>query len=215
MGTIDFKGFLGSLNFADCMEDVRKMEDEYHESLKKGRADDFIEMYGTRDINETIEGYEGPNAPFISEIVNSLPEFLKSGKSLFLVGSKGTGKTLATWHIGKRAAELGRSVIFTTMQELLLKIFDNNEFGEKCKRVSLLIIDEVGKTTGNEKSGWELSRVLNILTKRHAFQKSTIMTSNIPETELTRFIGADMLDRMKEDEWRRVVYSGQSFRGAK
>jgi DNA replication protein DnaC len=76
-------------------------------------------------------------------------------------------------------------------------------------------LDEVGKTVGHEKSGWELSRVLDILDTRHVNKKSTILISNIPDTELTRFIGADMLDRMKEDEWRRVVYSGKSLRGAK
>jgi len=215
MGTIDFKGFLGSLNFANCMDDVKKMEDEYHESLKLARVERVIEMIGKRYEVEALEGYKGPNSAFIGEVVNSLPEFLNAGKSLFLTGARGAGKTLAAWHIAKRAAELARGVKYYTMQRLLLKIFDDREVAEKCKSCTLLILDEVGKTVGNEKSGWELSRVLDILDTRHANKKSTILISNIPDTELTRFIGADMLDRMKEDDWRRVVYSGQSFRGEK
>jgi len=95
-----------------------------------------------------------------------------SPTGLLLEGYAGTGKTRAAWHILKRMTEEGRSCYGLTATQFAKAAADqwhsnNEEKGEaieamdRCRRTSLLLIDDLGKQKMTERSEVELYDVSN------------------------------------------------------
>lgn len=161
-----------------------------------------------------IDDYKGENREKVLNIIANIKKMVLGGFSFLFQGKRGTGKTLASALIYRACAEAGYWVRYTTAQDFLLSIFDNDQDTvDKAKKCKLLIMDEIGKTTGSEKSGWELARVLNVLEHRDRMQKSTILISNLHMDDIGKYIGLDMIDRMNGPLWKKIKWAEESRRG--
>lgn len=140
--------------------------------------------------------------------------FAATGRGfLVLMGAAyGIGKThLAVAVMRERGG--GR---FLTQNQLLLKLRATyrddkaEDIIEACKRVKLLVIDEVGLSSGGRD---ELPMLHEILNHRHgADDRRTVLTSNLEKGEFVAALGERMIDRFRESAFASIALKGKSHR---
>lgn len=131
----------------------------------------------------------------------------------FLVhlGDLGTGKT----HLAVGVMRYESSAFFVTQADLLdmLRLIYRDRTSqdpvERCRRVALLVLDEMGLSAGGRD---ELPLLHRILDYRHGEQKPTILTGNLSWVELTKVIGERLADRLKESAAKILIFGGYSHR---
>jgi len=208
-----------NLEWVEKMETAEPGEElpseKIHRQNIESRIQNFGRTVGTRYSREKIENYTGENAENVMRIIGKIPEIYSDGLSFLFIGGRGTGKTLGAYFIGLEAIRQGYSVFYRTAKELRDSILKNGNDGDNAKNTGLLILDEVGKTMGGKNSEWELTEIISILDFRYRNLKPTIMITNLSPEKLPGYIGEDIIDRMKSDEWERVIFVGDSKRGKK
>lgn len=122
-----------------------------------------------------------------------------SPTGLLLEGYAGTGKTRAAWHILKRMTEEGRSCYGLTATQFAKAASDQwhdsrEEKGQaieamdRCRRTSILLIDDLGKQKMTERAEVELYDVLEHRTNN---LKPTIVTTNATGEQLSKMLSQD------------------------
>lgn len=131
--------------------------------------------------------------------------------SLILLGGFGTGKT----HLAVGVMRLFNSAFFvkqSTLLRMLRETYSNHIAVDpvvKCQKTDLLILDEMGLTSGGKD---ELPLLNEILDFRHGARKPTILTGNMDWPGLSEIIGQRLSDRLRESAYRILVFSGKSHR---
>ena len=130
---------------------------------------------------------------------------LDEGASLWLTGDVGTGKTTLAMAVSAAAAHAGRSVAIYSLPRLLARIrrtydADSGEdsylaFFERLTSVDLLHIDDLG---AEKRSDWVLEQLYAIVDERYGSERSMVVTTNLPETELEEQIGQRTVSRLVE-----------------
>jgi DNA replication protein DnaC len=119
-----------------------------------------------------------------------------------MIGNKGTGKTQLAAEIIKDL-EPDRAT-YTTAMALFLRIQDTfkkaatetqNDIVRELWRTPLLVIDEL---QGRAQTAWEDRLLTEILDKRYANERPTILISNLKAEELTASLGDSIADRMRQ-----------------
>lgn len=129
--------------------------------------------------------------------------FLSNKENLIFIGNPGTGKTHLATAIGYELCQNGYKVLFTTGNSLITSMIeakDNrllSKFLEKCFRMDLVIIDEVGYFP-YEKDASEM--FFQFISERYE-RKSMIITTNLAfskwaEVFYTERITTAILDRL-------------------
>jgi DNA replication protein DnaC len=140
----------------------------------------------------------------IRAFVRDIGPNLDGGKSLWLFGEVGTGKTSLAMLISKAALEGGRSVAIYSMPRLLADIratFDDRsdrsytELFDRLTTVDLLHIDDVG---AEKTSAWVLEQLYAIINERWQEERSIIITTNLLDEELKAQIGARTVSRLED-----------------
>jgi len=114
-------------------------------------------------------------------------------------GPPGTGKTRAAWHILKRMTYAGKSVYGLTSTQFAKFAADQwhsnaedkgaaVEAMERCRRTSLLLIDDLGKQKMTERGETEL---YDVLEHRTTNLKPTIITTNATSVQLAKMLSED------------------------
>jgi len=145
-------------------------------------------------------------------------EFIKNGENIILVGNPGTGKTALSIALGIKACFEGKSVLFISVPDLLLKLreaMSNNQitsFKKKFERYDLVILDELGYCTFDKERGEIL---FNLLSARSQ-NKSLIITSNLTldkwdEVFKDKILTAAIIDRLAHKS-HLIDMSGNSYR---
>jgi len=80
---------------------------------------------------------------------------------------------------------------------------------DECQQAGLLVIDEMGVSSGGRD---EFPMLHEVLDYRHGERKPTILTGNLSWDELKDVIGARLSDRLKESASAILSFSGQSYR---
>jgi len=121
---------------------------------------------------------------------------------LVLTGTYGCGKThLAVAIANQRLEQSGRLVIFVTapdLLDLLRTSFDSrsqtpyDEYFERIRRVSLLILDDLGL---ENPSAWAKEKLFQLLNFRHVNRLATVLTTNAALDELDPWLSSRMQDR--------------------
>lgn len=126
--------------------------------------------------------------------------------SLFITGSKGTGKTHLAAAVANKLLADGIPVLFITMIDLLAKIkatfnaettsASEAKLMQLYKNVDLLIIDDMGKELPTP---WALAKMYEIINARYEDYKPMIITSNYTAEELVRRLTPKDGDSMTAD----------------
>lgn len=144
---------------------------------------------------------------------------LQMGGGLVLCGKPGTGKTHLACAIANHIMrEFCRVPLFTSVTKMSRAV--KATYGPKAEKSEaqvirsfvepdLLILDEVGAQRGTET---ELLLAQEIIDERYQEVRPTILISNLPESELGRYIGDRAIDRMYEGGGAILAFDWESFR---
>jgi DNA replication protein DnaC len=113
-------------------------------------------------------------------------DFLERAQNVVLVAPQGLGKTMIAQNIAYAAVQAGHSVLFTTAAQLLLDLGGqesarglDQRLRHYCNRTSLLVIDEIGYLSYDNRNADLLFQVVS----RRYEKKSVVLTTNLPFSE--------------------------------
>jgi DNA replication protein DnaC len=141
------------------------------------------------------------------------------GRCLSCCGGCGTGKTHLATAIATTIARAGYSVLYTTVTALIRRIRatwgDSSYESEadvlaELSKMRLLILDEVGQSFGGDA---EISQLQEILDLRYQRTLPTLVISNYPFTEFSKYLGARGSDRLRDNGGKVVIFDWASHRG--
>jgi len=141
-----------------------------------------------------------------------------AGSSLTLCGNPGCGKTHLACAIANHLLNAGKTVIYTTVLELIRGIRDTwrreSSLSEtdvvlKYRGVDLLILDEVGVSFGSEA---ERNQLFDVLDGRYREMRPTVIVSNLNGKALQECLGPRIFDRLMETGSTVVTFKWGSYR---
>jgi len=169
----------------------------------------YIDNYQRKSSKSTILN---PSFTFDSFIVGTSNQFaFTTAKSvadklgmlynpLFLYGGVGLGKTHLLQAIGNHQLDLGRKVLYTTLEQFMNKFTSHiksknmDRFREHFRECDLLLIDDIQFLSGKDKVQEEFFHTFNEL---HSNNKQIVMTA---DRQPNKIIG--LVDRLKSRfEW--------------
>lgn len=191
------------------------------EILKKENFSTLNMDYYSKDIyaKEDLSVYD-----YMSEVVQRCrsyaANFPNNGKSLYLVGKTGTGKTFLCNCIASAVIKQGHSVIYLTANHLF-ELFEQDTFGhdeesnvildQYISECDLLIIDDLGSEFDNT---FTSSRLFYCINQRFLLKKSTIISSNLKSTEL-RDRYSDRVASRIHGYYENIILVGRDIRSIK
>lgn len=146
---------------------------------------------------------------------------LQNGRCAVLTGAPGTGKTHLAVGILRHVADKGGTGHYTTALDLVGSIRASYGKGaqeteqaviSRLSAIDLLVIDELGR---QQDSPHEKEQVWRILDRRYAECRPTVLVSNMAMPALTKFLGAAMIDRLRESGGAVCVFDWPSSRSHK
>ncbi|WP_437559352.1 ATP-binding protein [Acidithiobacillus sulfuriphilus] len=130
-------------------------------------------------------------------------ERARKGSCLILCGNPGTGKNHLASAIARAVLAQGRSVLHVTAYDIIARIRQTWQRGignsteleviRGFAEAGLLIIDEVGKTFGND---GERVHLFEVIDHRYRDLKPTIILSNEGVEGVEKYLGAAAFDRL-------------------
>jgi DNA replication protein DnaC len=158
----------------------------------------------------------------VLDYVKNFKEKQALGTSLVFCGTTGTGKThlcsaLTSYLIENYQIKILYTKAFDLLRDVKETYNRNSKYSfadvhHKHAKVDLLIIDEIGVQFGTDTEKQILFEIIN---DRYENLKPTILVTNLSLTNLKEFAGDRVIDRMKENGGKIVIFSGESFRGKK
>ncbi|MNL16222.1 DNA replication protein DnaC [compost metagenome] len=149
---------------------------------------------------------------------DNFPKAMELGASFVFCGKPGTGKTHLACAVGNHVMNtFGHSVAFITVFEVIQRVKATYNGGDKSEtevmrsfaQVDLLILDEVGVQFGTE---FEKVIITDIINRRYADMRPTIIMSNLNSDELSEYLGARVVDRMYEGGGGVLAFDWESYR---
>lgn len=132
--------------------------------------------------------------------------------NLVMAGPVGTGKTHAAYAIGHALSREGNWVQAVTVVDLLAALRPDGDQGlaGAVQGCQVLILDDLG---AGKASDWAVEQMTALLDLRVREGRRTIVTTNVPETDLEAAWGGRFMDRLR---FRRTVavFRGESRRKA-
>lgn len=142
------------------------------------------------------------------------------GGILVLCGKPGTGKTHLACAIAAAFIERHQSALFATVTSAVRHVKDTyrrdsdrseSQAMKDLVSPSLLVLDEVGVQLGTEH---EMRILFEVVNERYADCRPTVLISNLDEAQLLGFVGARLMDRVK-DGGAVIAFDWESHRGSK
>ena len=157
-----------------------------------------------------------------SDYAADFPAARQTGASLILCGTAGTGKThLAAAVVREVIVTHGLRAKFTTAGKLFRAVkstysrdSDDDEDAALARFTDphLLVIDEVGVQFGSD---FEKNILFEVINERYGAVKPTVLISNLSLDNLREYAGDRVIDRMKENGGKLVVFDWDSHRNAR
>ena len=154
----------------------------------------------------------------VTDYCEKWPLKCSSGTSMVLLGSPGTGKTHLACSIIFEVTQQCYSAKFTTVADFSRAIratYNPNavetEGGvlDRFAGYQLLVIDEVGSSSGSDH---EKQALFDLINRRYNAVNPTIVLSNLSVPELQEFLGARIMDRLREGGGKLLVLDWESHR---
>jgi DNA replication protein DnaC len=141
----------------------------------------------------------------VRAFTEELDERLGTGRGLWLFGDTGTGKTTLAMLVSKSAIEAGHTVAIYSLPKLLARIrrtYDSEpggdsylSFFERLTSVDLLHIDDLG---AEKRTDWVMEQLYALINERYEAQRSILVTTNLPHTELEDQVGQRTISRLSQ-----------------
>jgi DNA replication protein DnaC len=140
----------------------------------------------------------------------------KSGVGLIFIGNCGGGKTHLACAIGHEIVNLGYSVRYICVVDLLREIRTAplnclEDVIDSYKRCSMLILDDLGT---EKSSDWVDEQLYAIVNGRTANYRPTIITTNLSNAEEWKRVQSKVIDRIGE-RCEKVMLKCDSYRKTK
>jgi DNA replication protein DnaC len=142
------------------------------------------------------------------------------GQGALFLGLPGTGKTHLAVGIALELMQQGRRAAFCTVMRAVRAVKESwrrdatqteSKVIQSLVSPDLLILDEVGVQFGSEAEKLILFDVLN---ERYERCKATLLLSNLTAPEVRDYLGERVMDRLREDGGKVLVFDWASYRGA-
>lgn len=142
----------------------------------------------------------------------------KTGKSLFLVGDTGRGKTHLAAAIMQEVVSQGYKAMFVVTIELLSDIRATYQSENKqewqvlqpLKDVDLLVLDDISAL--DQYSDWEKGKIYELINMRYEAEKPILVTSNKMVGWIKDRLGKKVVDRLLEMCGDFVPVNGENYR---
>lgn len=141
--------------------------------------------------------------------------YVRRGPSLLLVGSTGTGKTHQSYGALRAlsVAGVGCSWVVTTAADMYGALrprprVDSEQEFERYVHAGLLVLDDLGAAKGSE---WNEEINYRLINARYENEQPTLITSNVPPSQLASRLGERVASRLVEMA-PRVVLKGADRR---
>lgn len=213
-----------------CIEAQHRQQREQEQaSARQVRQLTWVRRLGRAGIPErfqsrSLDNFEATTPAqrralaFAREYVEGFEAVRASGRGAIFVGRPGTGKTHLAAAIGMALLHKGHSVLFATVMRALRLVKDSWAAGATMTESQavalltgpdLLILDEVGVQFGSD---FERQMLFDVLNERYERRRPTLLLSNLPLAEAVEYLGARVLDRLREDGGKHVVFDWESYR---
>jgi DNA replication protein DnaC len=213
-----------------CMEERRaeqkRKDEEYSEKQRLGRiaTNRRAATIPTRFAGCVFENYISGSAGqrFALSVAEGFAENFdavrKAGSNLTFCGNPGCGKTHLACAIANHLLDAEKTVIYTTVLELIRGIRDTwrrdsreseTDAVAKYRNVDLLILDEVGVSFGSEA---EKNQLFDVVDGRYREMRPTVIVSNLNGKALQECLGPRIFDRLMEVGSTVVMFDWGSYR---
>lgn len=195
-----------------CACEIKKKKDELLkiEINKKRKVVEYYKNWsqiGIKNKNNSFNNYivTEKNKSVVNAILyycQNFNVFSKNGKSVFLSGNVGNGKTHLAIATMNYLTEQNYSVAFVKATRLITELDESKNYSSKnsitsiikqLSSVDLLIIDDLGANVWNKQA---LDYFYKIIDTRYDNNKALFITSNISPDYLSQVIGARVFDRL-------------------
>lgn len=165
-----------------------------HEMVFKSDLDAFNELVKTSGLDLNAILFEaGIPLRYLRREVDLLgyQGSVHGGKSLYVSGPNGCGKSTFAANLSKALVNMGRKVLFRNsklLTEEIKKTFDGKDTGilDRCFNADVLVIDDLGKEQPTE---YSLSMLYAIVEARYGEMRPLVVTSNYTRADLGRRLG--------------------------
>lgn len=210
-------------------EERRKQDDLLAENKRRaweqkiGRAG-IPERFRDRELAGYVAKTAGQQRAlaFAQSYAEGFDDVAKTGRSALFLGKPGTGKTHLAVGIALHVMrEHKRNALFSTVMRAIRSIKETWRKDSEMSEADaiddlvfpgLLILDEVGIQFGSDAEKLLLFDVLN---ERYERRRPTLLLSNLTLPEVSAYLGERVMDRLREDGGRVIVFDWASYRGSK
>jgi DNA replication protein DnaC len=226
----------GDVRCPACREDELREIDERRERQKQlvaeqARADRLKHLIGralipARFADISFDGYEATHDKQRSalalclEYAKEFEKRKKLGQGMIFCGNAGTGKTRMACAIANSVIrDHGQAAMYVTAGRAFRLVKDtyrrDSERTEQeaiamFREPALLVLDEIGVQYGSDA---EKNILFEIVNERYEALLPTILISNLAMKAFAEFAGDRVVDRMRENGGKLVVFDWDSHRG--
>lgn len=182
-------------------------------------------------------GTINPDTTYTAKLIEQVSEWLSRDSqkpSLLLFGGVGNGKTTMAMAIYRVLSALLKTAkdnvepqsnvarvgpfasipapFFVTASQIVSACSNDNALGDALAGKGLLIIDDLGCEPVVAKTfGTEMTPIIDIITKRYAAMKPTIITTNLDPNGIIERYGIRVYDRILET-FESIAFESKSYR---
>jgi len=223
-------GYSAAQRNIDPQEKANKMRSSFEAKMRNADVPERYRLKGFEDylpVNDDAK----KKKEICEQYADGYLSALKTGRGMILCGSAGSGKTHLAIGIIRRIIE--RSIEdesngkrydshyckYVKTAEMLRKVKDTYRNDSKSSedsvissfvRPDFLIVDELGVQFGSDT---EKNILFDIINGRYESMKPTILISNLGMEGLSEYAGERVIDRMKENGGKLLIFNWESYRG--
>lgn len=171
----------------------------------------FCEINGIGDLDRNVKFEDIKQDPGRLQYLKKFGE--KPSGLLIMQGPPGTGKTYAAMALCEFFTRKTTEALFMTYRQMIEKWLlgskeEMNSFAYRTEMVKLLVIDDFGTAIPNSKFMEYFMGLIN--TRTRWSDRGTVITTNLPDKELSNICGMALADRLKTGQF--FIFEGQSRR---
>lgn len=210
----------GAITVAPCAcVETRRQEARKKQLKKRLAATGLRKKFRSRTFeNFTVTKLNRPSFEAARSYAHNFAAHCQSGRSLFLVGDTGRGKTHLAAAIVQDIVSQGYKVAFVVTMELLSDIRATYQSEAKTewqvleplKNVDLLVLDDISAL--DQYSGWEKGKIYELINMRYEAEKPLVVTCNKMVGWVKERLGEKVVDRLLEMCGDLVQVDGENYR---